>query len=123
MPIYEYRCHSCRKRFSVLYRSFNVAGPVACRYCGAIGVERLVSKVAVLRSEESRLESLDDNSALAGVDENDPKSVARWARKMGGELGEEAGPEWDEMVDRLEQGEMPDADPGDDFSADAGDDL
>jgi hypothetical protein len=42
------------------------------------------------------------------VDENDPKSVARFMRKMGDQMGgEDLGPEFNEMVDRLEAGESP----------------
>jgi hypothetical protein len=61
----------------------------------------------VLRSEESRLESLADPAAFGDVDESDPRSVARWARRMGGELGEDLGGDFDEMVERMEAGEMP----------------
>jgi hypothetical protein len=68
---------------------------------------KLISRVAILRSEESRLESLADPSSLAGLDENDPSSLARWMRKMGSEVGEDLGGEFDEMVDRLEAGENP----------------
>lgn len=60
-----------------------------------------------MRSEESRLESLADPSSLAGLDENDPRSLARWMRKMSRETGEDLGPEFDEMVDRMEAGESP----------------
>jgi len=63
--------------------------------------------VAVLRSEESRLEDLADPSNLAGLDEEDPKSMARWMRKMSREMGEDLGPEFDEVVGRLEAGESP----------------
>jgi hypothetical protein len=65
--------------------------------------------VAVLRSEDSRLEDLADPGNLAGLDENDPKSMARWMRKMSSEMGEDLGPEFDEVVDRLEAGESPEA--------------
>jgi hypothetical protein len=67
----------------------------------------LVSLVSVVRSEESRLESLADPSSLAGLDEDDPRSIARWMRTMSQETGEDLGPEFDEMVDRLEAGEDP----------------
>jgi len=63
--------------------------------------------VSVVRSEESRLESLADPSSLAGLDEDDPRSIARWMRTMSQETGEDLGPEFDEMVDRLEAGEDP----------------
>jgi hypothetical protein len=64
--------------------------------------------VAVVRSEESRLDDMASNPALADLDERDPRSLARWARRMSREMGEELGPEFDEVVERLEAGEMPD---------------
>jgi hypothetical protein len=42
-------------------------------------------------------------------DENDPKSLGRWMRKMSAETGEDLGPEFGEVVGRLESGESPDA--------------
>lgn len=35
------------------------------------------------------MESLADPSSFSGLDENDPASVARWVKKMGGELGDD----------------------------------
>lgn len=106
MPIYEYRCQSCGRRISLL-RSLSDESPPRCTACGSQELKRLISKVAILRSEESRLESLADPSSLAGLDENDPRSLARWMRKMSRETGEDLGPEFDEMVDRMEAGESP----------------
>ena len=108
MPIYEYRCQSCRKRVSVFVRSFSSALDPTCDRCGSKDLSRLVSLVSVVKSEESRLDDLADPSAFGDLDEEDPKSIARWARKMGREMGEDLGPEFDEMVDQLEAGEMPD---------------
>jgi hypothetical protein len=63
-------------------------------------MKKLVSRVGVLRSEDSRMESLADPSNLAGLDENDPKSVARWMKKMGREAGEDLGDDFDQEVDQ-----------------------
>lgn len=60
-----------------------------------------------MKSDESRLDDLADPSAFGDLDENDPRSVARWARKMGGQLGEDLGDDFGEMIDRMEAGEMP----------------
>ncbi|NIN69638.1 MAG: zinc ribbon domain-containing protein [Anaerolineae bacterium] len=106
MPLYEYRCKGCRRRVTLL-RSYSDTSMPLCPECGSDALHRLISRVTVVRSEESRLESLADPSSLAGLDENDPKSVARWMRKMSAEMGEDMGPEFDEMVDRLEAGESP----------------
>ncbi len=111
MPIYEYGCYDCRKRVSVFFRSLSVAQTqqAVCPRCEGTNLKRLISKVAFVRSEESRLDALADPSNLGGVDENDPKSMAKWLRKMGQETGEELGDEFNEVVDRLESGEDPDS--------------
>src|SRR5512143_1989514 len=108
MPIYEYRCADCKRRVSVFFRSFSTTSDPQCPNCGGARLTRLVSRVATLKSEDARLESLSDPSSFGDVDENDPKSMARFMRKMGNEMGgEELGPEFNEMVDRLESGENP----------------
>lgn len=107
MPIYEYRCNTCRRRVTILVRSFSTPYTPKCDRCGSTDLRRLISRVAVLHSEESRLEALADPSNLADLDENDPKSLARWMRRMSNELGEDLGDEFNEVVDRLEAGESP----------------
>lgn len=106
MPLYEYRCNGCRRRVTLL-RSFSDTSTPCCPHCQSGDLTRLISRVAILRSEESRLESLADPSSLGDLDESDPRSIARWMRKMGEETGEDLGPEFHEMVGRLEAGENP----------------
>ena len=66
MPIYEYGCYDCRKRVKIFFRSFVQAEttPAVCPRCGGTNLKRLVSKVSVVRSEESRLDSMADPSNL-----------------------------------------------------------
>ncbi len=111
MPIYEYRCADCKKRVSVFFRSIASVDHSAarCPLCGGANLTRLVSRVRLVRSEASRLESLTDDSMLAGFDENDPRSMGRWMRKMAQESGEGMPPEFDEVVGRLEAGEDPES--------------
>jgi putative FmdB family regulatory protein len=106
MPIYEYFCPHCNGRFQKLVYGFSDPAGLACPRCGAADVRRAVSRVAVLKSEESRADALADPSMLAGLDENDPRSIARWAKKLGKELGDEAGEDWDEMVDQMLEEEL-----------------
>ena len=110
MPIYEYRCTSCRRKVTVLTLRASETVDPQCDHCGSRDLTRLMSRFAMVRSEDSRMDDLADPSSLDGLDENDPKSMARWMRKMGKELGEDAGDDFDEMVDGLEAGE--DADEG-----------
>lgn len=100
MPIYEYRCQECGHKSSFLLLSINSPFQPVCRHCGSTKLVRLVSRVAVLRSEESRLERLADPASLGDLDENDPASVARWMKKFGREMGEELGPEFDREVEQ-----------------------
>ena len=117
MPIYEYACGRCRKIFSFLVRKPSAHKPPRCPKCGKGGMRRAISSFRVGKSEESRIEKLADPSALSGIDENDPKSVARWMRKMGGELGEDMPEDFDEMAARIEAGEDP-GEIGDECGAD-----
>ena len=108
MPIYEYRCNGCGRRVSVFQRSIQSSAAAVCPHCGSHDLARLISRVAVVRSEGSRLDDLASDAGLADLDERDPRSLARWARRMGRDMGEELGPEFDEVVERLEAGEIPD---------------
>jgi putative FmdB family regulatory protein len=125
MPIYEYECLDCQKRSSFLIMNLEKEIPgLRCKKCKGSQLIRVVSRVNVVKSEEARLESLADPSKLGGLDENDPKSVARWMKKMGKEMGEEMGGEdFDRMVDEAmveaEGGEGP----GGGTPADFADDL
>jgi len=108
MPIYEYRCLDCRRRVSLFYRSFAaIPEEPHCPRCGGSRLNRLISRVAVVRSEDSRMDDLADPSMLDDLDENDPKSLARWMRKMSDEAGEDMPAEFGEVMDRLEAGQSP----------------
>ena len=109
MPIYEYACLDCRKRVSVFFRSFAEASNEAavCPTCGGKRLRRLVSRVAVLKSEESRMDNLADPSLMSGLESEDPRALASFMRKMSSEMGEPIDPEMGEVIDRLESGEDP----------------
>ena len=105
MPIYEYECGKCGKRSSILTLRISEKVDEVCRHCGARKLHRLMSRFAMPRSEESRLDALGDPSNFGDLDENDPKSVARLMKKMGKEMGDEfGGPEFDQAVEELERG-------------------
>jgi len=106
MPIYEYLCQDCRKVSS--YIVLNIRDPYhpQCKRCQSRKMTKLISRVARVRSEESRLESLADPSKLGGLDENDPASMARWMKRMGKEMGEDLGEDVDSMVDQAMEEEI-----------------
>jgi putative FmdB family regulatory protein len=127
MPTYTYRCENCHKRFEVYlsYSEYDQA-IVHCSNCGSSDVRRIIHKVRIARSDDSRFEDMSDPGSLDGL-EDDPKALGRFMRKMESELGEEAGPEFDEVVSRLEKGQNPEEIekemPGLMDNIDAGDDF
>ena len=110
MPFYEYRCSSCQQKVSVKlsYAEYDTAKP-KCPLCGNPNLKRVIGRVRIAKSEEARMETMSDPSNFSGVDENDPKSVAKFMKKMGSEMGEDLGPEFNDVVERLESGESPES--------------
>src|SRR4030067_2216046 len=98
MPIYEYRCDDCGKISEFLLIKSEGTFTPQCKRCKSKKMSRVLSRVRVVRSEEIRMESLADPSKWGGLDENDPKSMARWMKRMGQEMGEDVG-DVDEMID------------------------
>jgi len=117
MPIYEFKCSACRKRTSVFVRSANSSVAPSCEHCGSSEVTRLFSRVAVLRGEDALGDGIDESS-LGDIDENDPRSVARWVRKMSSQMGEPLDAEMEADLERMEAGEMPDDDMADEAEED-----
>ncbi len=108
MPTYDFICNACEKRFEK-FLTFSEYGKktVHCVHCESTNVRRRMTKVRIARSDESRLESAaNDFSGLEGL-EDDPKALGRMMRKMGGEMGEDLPPEFNDVVDRLEAGQSP----------------
>ncbi len=106
MPIYEYLCQDCGKISS--YIVLNIRDPYhpQCKRCQSGKMTKLISRVARVRSEESRLESLADPAKLGDLDEKDPASMARWMKRMGKEMGEDVGEDVDSVVDQAMEEEM-----------------
>lgn len=117
MPLYEYRCRDCRRTVTLLTLRVSESVDPVCEHCGGRHLDRLMSRFALVRSEDQRMDDLTDDASLGDVDESDPKSMARWMRKMGDELGPDAGEDFDEMVDEVERGD--DGGGGDDDGGEA----
>jgi len=114
MPIYEYRCLDCGRKVSIFWRSLSAVNDEAarCDRCNSRRLVRLVSRVRVLRSgsSESDINSDTDDALLSemgNLNENDPRALGRFMRRMAEESGEDLGPEFEEVVGRLEKGEDP----------------
>jgi len=109
MPIYEYRCADCKKKVSVFFRSFSAVDQEQprCPICQGTQLTKMVSKVRVMRGASAS--SGGDDAMLDDLNENDPRSLGRMMRRMADETGEDMGPEFGEVIGRLEKGEDPEA--------------
>jgi hypothetical protein len=66
------------------------------------------SRVAVLRGDDALGF---DESSLDGLDQEDPRAMAKWVRKMSKQMGEPIDGEMESQLERMESGDM--ADDGD----------
>jgi putative FmdB family regulatory protein len=105
MPIYEYVCAGCNRRSSIFVRSVSSPVRAACEHCGGAKLSRVMSKFAVHGGRFN----LDDPSSMDGIDESDPRAMARLMRQMGDETGEPMEPGFEQMIGRMEAGEAPDS--------------
>ena len=69
-------------------------------------MHRLVSKFVYRRSWEEGFGTIPGSSGLDTLDESDPRSVAQWLRKAKQEAGETFDSEIDEVIDRVEAGDI-----------------
>ena len=125
MPIYEYECHDCRKRVSLLVMRPSAAGAPVCPVCGGSSLSRVMSRFATVKSEDARLDSLAESSSFGDLDENNPASVARFMKKMGREFGDDLGDDFESALDEaMTEGDTAGEGEGESPAAsDASDDL
>ena len=106
MPIYEYRCHGCHRRVSILVRSPSESS-ITCPNCGSLELNRLFSAFSVRKSDQAVYEGiLSDSQLVGGLENDDPRALAEWNKRMS--RGEKVGPEYEEVLDNLEAGQWPD---------------
>jgi putative FmdB family regulatory protein len=110
MPYYEYRCRDCKRPVNLFFsfEEYDTAAPV-CTHCDSPNLKRVIGRIAVGKTEESRLDSLDPDTLLAGLDQDDPRAMGKAMRRMNQEMGEDLGPEFNEVVERLESGQSPES--------------
>jgi len=115
MPIYEYRCNNCNRRVSILVHSSSES-TVTCPNCGSEELNRLFSTFAIRKSDHDIYEDiLSDSQLVRGLESDDPRALAEWNKKMS--RGEGAAPEYEEVLERLEAGEMPSSPIGEEASS------
>ena len=122
MPVYEFYCVDCHTIFNFISRRIDTEKRPSCPRCGRPELERRVSLFAYSRArkeepaegmphlDEERLEKAMMGMAaeMEGIDENDPRQMARLMRRLTETTGMSLGAGMEDAIRRLEAGEDPD---------------
>ena len=98
MPIYEFVCTQCKRKFRKLVGVVAQSTPLACPKCMSTDLNRQMSRFARVRNEDDALDSLADEMESMG-DTDDPKTLRRMMKEVSGAMGEDLGDEFEQMLD------------------------
>jgi putative FmdB family regulatory protein len=123
MPLYEFYCPDCHVIFNFFSRSVNTTTQPACPRCERPELTRKVSTFAISKGlaepsaedgmpdiDESKMEQMMTELArdAEGMNEDDPRQMARMMRKLYDATGMQMGGGIEEAIRRMEAGEDPD---------------
>ncbi|NIM05194.1 MAG: zinc ribbon domain-containing protein [Armatimonadetes bacterium] len=109
MPVYEYVCKECKRRFSWLKGVVADEGKPVCPRCGSERYRKVISRVSRARSEEDMLDNMADEDF---GDLDDPRQAKRFAKRMSKEFGDELGEDFEDEIDAaIEEESEPDNSP------------
>lgn len=98
MPVFEYRCADCGRRFSSLVGMTAEPDESRCPFCGSLAASKLISRPGRFRVEDDRIEEVADR--LEGLDDDaSPTAVREAVREVGKALDEDASDEMEEMFE------------------------
>jgi putative FmdB family regulatory protein len=104
MPLFEFRCEDCKRKFTLLVGMVAETPKQECPRCGSSQIRKLISRFAIARTEDDILDDMADPSSLG--DPDDPKAMADWMRRVSREMGEDLGDDFDELVEEAAREEI-----------------
>lgn len=103
MPVYEYRCQGCGRRYSALVGVVAGDDVALCPSCGEAG-DRLVSRFVRGRHEDDRIDEMADR--LESMGEPESSGQARdILRELGKAMDDDVADEMEAMLDADLSGE------------------
>lgn len=107
MPVFEFRCQDCGKRFSALIGMVAEPDDTKCPHCGSQATSKLVSRFQRVRSEDDRIDALADELETMGEPES-PSQMREMVKEMGKAMDEDMSDEMEEMFEADMAGELED---------------
>ena len=102
MPIFEFRCGACGKKYSVLVGVTAEPDDLRCPHCQASQPEKLVSRFRRGRTEDDRIDEIADRLEVMGEPDS-PSAMRDTLREMGKAMDEDVA---DDMEEMFESGEF-----------------
>lgn len=98
MPVFEYRCAACGRRFSALVGMTAEPDDARCPVCGSLDTSKLVSRPGRYRVEDDRIDEVADRLETLD-DSTSPTAVREAMREVGKALDDDASDEMEEMFE------------------------
>jgi len=98
MPIYEFVCGDCGRKFRKLVGVVAQSAPPACPRCQSTVLNRQISRFARVRSEDDTFNALSDDMEAHG-DSNDPQTMRRLMRDLSASMGEDMTDDFEQIIE------------------------
>jgi len=103
MPLFEFRCRDCQKRFTFLTGVVANETAPRCPACQSAELSKIMSRFSAGRSDDARLDAISDS--LESQDFDDPRALRRFAKEMGQQMGAESGEDLGDEMEAMLSGE------------------
>jgi putative FmdB family regulatory protein len=100
MPLHEYRCKDCGRKSTRLVLRKEDEASLECEHCGSGKLKKLISRVAIHKTEASRLSELDTSKQPDESYYSDNRNIGLRAKKRMKELGVDLGDAFEEKLEK-----------------------
>lgn len=109
MPVFEFRCLDCDKKFSDLVGMTADSTESKCPHCGRSRNTKLVSRFQRYRNEDDRVDAMADQLEFSGEPES-PTAMREMVKEMGRAMDEDLSDDMEEMFEADMEGKLDDDD-------------
>jgi putative FmdB family regulatory protein len=98
VPVFEYRCQACGRKFSALIGMTAEPDDDRCPHCGSAETSKLVSRFARYRSEDDRIDEVADRLEAMGEPDS-PSQMREVMKEVGRAMDDDVSGEMEEMFE------------------------
>ena len=107
MPVFEFRCLNCNKKFSDLVGMTADSTDSKCPHCGSSRSQKLVSRFQRYRNEDDRVDAMADQLEFMGEPDS-PTAMREIVKEMGKAMDEDMSDDMEEMFEADMEGKLDD---------------